>query len=76
MPRPTFDKCVFDPNHCPLLQGLSPDEQKARMESDPLIRACVRAVEGGDKYPDHCTTPARPATTTAKSPRAKIATGA
>lgn len=76
MPRPIFDKCAFDPNHCPLLQGLSPEEQKVRMESDPLIRACVRAVECGDKYPDHCAPPAQPVGRGAGAAHSKIATDA
>lgn len=36
----------FDPRDCPLLQGLSPDEQLLRMQQDPRIRACIAAVEG------------------------------
>lgn len=38
---------VFDPMACPLLAGLSPEEQAERMESDPVIRACVRKLESG-----------------------------
>jgi len=34
---------------CPLLQGLSADEQRQRMRDDPRIRACVKAVEGGEE---------------------------
>lgn len=37
----------FDPRNCPLLQGLSAEEQRQRMRDDPRIRACVTAVEGG-----------------------------
>lgn len=36
---------VFNPAQCPLLQGLSPEEQKARMASDPVIRACISSLE-------------------------------
>ena len=34
----------FDPGLCPLLEHLPPDEQVERMRSDPLIAACIRAV--------------------------------
>ena len=37
----------FDPRHCPLLQGLSPEEADRMMASDPRIRACRAAVESG-----------------------------
>lgn len=36
----------FDPRDCPLLQGLSPEEQRVRMREDPRIRACIAVVEG------------------------------
>ncbi|TAK48540.1 MAG: hypothetical protein EPO23_07905 [Xanthobacteraceae bacterium] len=51
----------FDPNECPLLQGLSPDEQYRRMRTDPLIRACIAT---------HCITLTAPVSfATAKKPR-------
>ncbi len=31
---------------CPLLQGLSPEEQRARMKDDPRIAACIGALSG------------------------------
>lgn len=33
----------FDPDACPLLQGLSPEQQIWRLRNDPLIRACIAA---------------------------------
>lgn len=57
MPHPTHINCAFDPSMCPLLQGLSPDEQKRKMEDDPLIRACMGRVEAGGAYPARCLTP-------------------
>lgn len=44
---PASARVVFDPTLCPLLQGLSPEEQEERIQSDPIIRACVSKVEGG-----------------------------
>lgn len=38
---------IFDPTLCPLLDGLSPEEQAERMETDPVIRACVRKMDSG-----------------------------
>lgn len=54
MTRPTCRNGAFDPECCPLLRGLSPEEQQRRMETDPLIRACVRSVEAGGEYPTDC----------------------
>lgn len=54
--RPTQPSCAFDPNLCPLLQGLTAEEQQARMESDPIIRACVQSIAGGGAYPVQCGT--------------------
>lgn len=54
MSHPRFVNCAFDPNLCPLLHGLTPDEQKLRMETDPLIRACVQSVTGGATIPARC----------------------
>ena len=34
----------FDPCLCPMLEHLPPDEQDERMRSDPMIAACIRAV--------------------------------
>jgi hypothetical protein len=37
----------FDPSACPLLTGLSHEEQMERMQRDPRIAACVSAISGG-----------------------------
>jgi hypothetical protein len=37
---------TFDPDLCPLLQGLSPEEKRRRMDEDPVIRNCVALVDG------------------------------
>lgn len=37
---------AFDPKLCPLLQNLSPDEQQARMSSDPRIASCIAMLGG------------------------------
>lgn len=37
----------FDPSSCPLLMGLSPEEQWERMQNDPHIVACIAAQAGG-----------------------------
>lgn len=37
---------TFDPEACPLLKGLSPEERRRRIAEDPIIRNCVAAVEG------------------------------
>jgi len=37
----------FDPCSCPLLMGLSPEEQLERMQNDPVIAACIAAQAGG-----------------------------
>jgi len=58
----------FDPEFCPLLKGLSPEEKRARMESDPLIRACIQSVETGNPYPVECN-PHRPAAAGLARPR-------
>ena len=76
MPRPTFVNCAFQPELCPLLQGLSPDEQRLRMETDPLIRNCKRAVESGGSYPAQCTKPKAKAVLGSKSARGRIVAGA
>ena len=55
MPKPTFVNCAFDPNLCPLLKGLSPDEQKARMAEDPLIRNCISHLSENGGYPSQCS---------------------
>ncbi|MCA0423764.1 MAG: hypothetical protein LCH61_10625 [Proteobacteria bacterium] len=64
MSHPTFVNCAFDPKLCPLLHGLTPEEQKLRMETDPLIRACVQSVVGGGTVPSQCA-----AATTTGSPK-------
>ena len=62
MPHPTHINCAFDPAMCPLLQGLPPDEQRFKMENDPLIRACMGRINGGADYPVGCVSP-KPAPT-------------
>ena len=54
MSQPKFTRCAFDPACCPLLQGLTEEEQQRRMATDPLIRACVSGVEAGAGYPQQC----------------------
>lgn len=54
MPRPTDANRAFNPALCPLLHGLTPEEQRQRMETDPLIRACRQAVEAGAEHPAGC----------------------
>lgn len=49
---------AFDPEACPLLRGLSPAEQKLRMEQDPIIRGCMQAVEKGSGQSSFCRTDA------------------
>lgn len=36
----------FNPDLCPLLDGLSPEAKLKRMREDPIIRNCVAAIEG------------------------------
>ena len=55
MPRPTFVNCAFDPNQCPLLQGLTPEEQREQIAANPLIRACISGVNAGAPYPEECS---------------------
>lgn len=43
----TEPKGFFDPHRCPLLQGLSPEQQKLMMATDPRIRACMGAIASG-----------------------------
>lgn len=73
MPRPTFVNCAFEPALCPLLQGLPPEEQRRRMETDPLIRNCRLAIEKGGSYPAQCGRPAAPEEPPAKRTRSRIA---
>lgn len=54
--RPNF---TFDPAQCPLLQGLSPEEQKLRMETHPVICACIGSVQTDGELLAPCG-PARP----------------
>jgi len=55
MTRPKFVNCAFDPNQCPLLQGLSEEEQKLRMAEDPLIRQCISHLGENGAYPGRCS---------------------
>ncbi len=45
MCRAMVENGRFDPALCPLLDGLMPEEIIERLESDPNIRACAKAVE-------------------------------
>lgn len=36
----------FDPDLCPLLKGLTPEERRARMTGNPRISACIAAFDG------------------------------
>lgn len=45
---------VFDASRCPLLNGLSPEEQDRRLRTDPRIRSCMEAL-GGDAATDRAT---------------------
>lgn len=38
---------VFDPTHCPLLQGLTTEEADRMVATDPRIRACMAAISSG-----------------------------
>lgn len=60
MSQPKFVRCAFDPSLCPLLQGLTEEEQQRKMATDPLIRACVSGVEAGAGFPQQCLPPERP----------------
>lgn len=51
---PHTPQLIFDPTLCPLLDGLSPEEQAERMESDPVIRACVRKLDRGEDQLSGC----------------------
>ena len=54
MPKQRACSTSFDPNLCPLLKGLSPEEQQKRMAEDPLIRACMAHVDGGEDMAAAC----------------------
>lgn len=54
-PRTAGAGVVFDPTLCPLLDGLTPEEQAERMECDPVISACVRRLEGGADQNSSCS---------------------
>lgn len=63
----------FDPDLCPLLSGLSPEEQRARMRTDPRIAACLAALEGPARTgpfrrPEYLPCPTEPATAPCRSP--------
>jgi hypothetical protein len=44
MSRTATPNPAFDPEFCPLLRNLSPEERKLRIEQDPVIRNCVQAL--------------------------------
>lgn len=54
MSRPTFVNAAFDPELCPLLRGLSREEQLQRMAEDPIIRACVAQLDDPGEEFRHC----------------------
>lgn len=54
MSRPAFVNSAFDPELCPLLRGLSQDEQLQRMSEDPIIRACVAQLDAPSEAFRHC----------------------
>lgn len=54
MSRPTFVNSAFDPELCPLLRGLSHEEQLRRMSDDPIIRACVAQLDCPSEEFKHC----------------------
>jgi hypothetical protein len=60
---------AFDPEACPLLRGLSPAEQKQRMEQDPIIRGCIQAVDKGTGQSGFCRSEASKARIEAKVAR-------
>lgn len=43
----TTGNSAFNPEFCPLLQGLTPEEKQRRMEQDPVIRGCMLAMDAG-----------------------------
>ncbi|MBK9081270.1 MAG: hypothetical protein IPL88_03910 [Rhizobiales bacterium] len=53
-------RCSFDPELCPLLQGLSADEQARRMREDPMIRACLSSLDAPTKQMLACPGVRRP----------------
>ena len=55
MTQPRFVNSAFDPNQCPLLQGLSPEEQQQRMAEDPMIRQCIGHMKAKGAYPGPCS---------------------
>lgn len=59
MPETKTSGCAFDPNQCPLLQGLPPDEQAFQMQTNPVIRACAQGMQAGGKMPLRCRTQER-----------------
>lgn len=44
----------FDPERCPLLQGLTSEEADRMMRTDPRMRACIAAVASGAPSLDPC----------------------
>lgn len=52
MPRPTFVNCAFDPDSCPLLEGLSPEERRIRMAEDPVICNCISRHSKNNQRPE------------------------
>lgn len=46
--------CTFDPDLCPLLKGLSPDEQRQRMRSNPHIATCLAALSNASVQRERC----------------------
>lgn len=53
-PQAAAPGLVFDPTLCPLLDGLTPEEQAERMETDPVISACVHRLACGVDQNSSC----------------------
>lgn len=45
---------TFDPERCPLLQGLTSEEADRMMRTDPRMRACIAAVSAGEPSLEPC----------------------
>lgn len=76
MPKPTFVNCAFDPNLCPLLQGLTPEQQQQRMAEDPLIRNCIAHLAENGAYPSPCAPTPADAIRAAKGRKRRLPTPA
>lgn len=48
MSRSATQNPAFDPEFCPLLRNLTPEERQLRIEQDPVIRNCIQALTTND----------------------------